>query len=99
MLHMLGSKRKQPQNPQKTNFFFFLKQICQGLAAHLRVCAFVQPHDGEFCFLRLGYSGRRDFVLNLRHVPKGTELFSLQEIILTQKRGIRFCFLKLGSKA
>lgn len=59
MLHMLGSKRKQPQNPQKTNFFFFFKQICQGLAAHLRVCAFVQPHDGEFCFLRLGYSGRQ----------------------------------------
>lgn len=58
MLHMLSSKRKPPQNPQKTNFFFF-KQICQGLAAHLRVCAFVQPHDGEFCFLRLGYSGRQ----------------------------------------
>ena len=59
MLHMLGSKRKPPQNPQKTFFFFFLKQICQGLAAHLRVCAFVQPHGGEFCFLRLGYSGRQ----------------------------------------
>lgn len=80
MLHILGSKRKWKKKTHKTNFTNLPRFSC----IYISVCAFVQPHGGEFCFfpsLRLGCSGCQG--LDAKSESHEMCSFSLPETILT----------------